>query len=357
VRTTLPPFMQTAAWWQEKMNTQLGSWAQLRHDNLLYAKQSYTGGIICSFPRSYVEPVPLFYQAVRRYAELGAARFGEMGDTWVQKYFLHVAGVADTLGSIAEKELSGTPLSDAEIIYLQGMLVDSHECGVPLSGWYPRMIYGGGSPRYVVADVHTAPTDAAGSPVGWVMHVGTGPVELAVVSAELPGAGAHAFIGPVMSYYEHLATNFKRLTDEEWNLVYRAAPTLRPSFVNLYMANEQGGTRGAGPTLITDVAPPGNQPLPLSAVLYPNYPNPFNPSTVIPFSVAGGGSEQFVTLDIFNMHGQLVARIFDGRLPPGNYTIMWNGRNAGGVTVASGTYIYRLKAAGLVHSRTMVLVR
>jgi flagellar hook assembly protein FlgD len=109
--------------------------------------------------------------------------------------------------------------------------------------------------------------------------------------------------------------------------------------------------------LITDVAPPDNQPLPLSAVLYPNYPNPFNPSTVIPFRVTGGTSEQFVTLDIFNIHGQLVARIFDGRLPPGNFTIVWNGRNAGGAAVASGTYICRLRAAGQVHSRTMVLVR
>ncbi len=44
-RTGLPAFMQTAAWWQQKMNTQLAGWAQLRHDNLLYAKQSYTGGI------------------------------------------------------------------------------------------------------------------------------------------------------------------------------------------------------------------------------------------------------------------------------------------------------------------------
>ena len=49
-RSALPQFMQTAAFWQEKLNTQLSSWAQLRHDNLLYAKQSYTGGVpICPF--------------------------------------------------------------------------------------------------------------------------------------------------------------------------------------------------------------------------------------------------------------------------------------------------------------------
>ncbi|MGH7601367.1 MAG: DUF3160 domain-containing protein, partial [bacterium] len=53
-----PAFMQTGAFWQQKMNTQLAAWAQLRHDNLLYAKQSYTGGTTCSFPHSFVEPFP-----------------------------------------------------------------------------------------------------------------------------------------------------------------------------------------------------------------------------------------------------------------------------------------------------------
>lgn len=42
-RSQLPSFMQTAAYWQEKINSQLSSWTELRHDNLLYAKQSYTG--------------------------------------------------------------------------------------------------------------------------------------------------------------------------------------------------------------------------------------------------------------------------------------------------------------------------
>jgi hypothetical protein len=49
-RDSLPQFMQTAAFWQQKLNTQLGSWTQLRHDNILYAKQSYTSGWVCSFP-------------------------------------------------------------------------------------------------------------------------------------------------------------------------------------------------------------------------------------------------------------------------------------------------------------------
>ena len=61
-RDDLPSFMQTAGWWQQKMNTQLASWTELRHDNLLYAKPSYTSGIGCSYPYGYVEPIPEFYR-------------------------------------------------------------------------------------------------------------------------------------------------------------------------------------------------------------------------------------------------------------------------------------------------------
>jgi hypothetical protein len=63
-RDHLPPFMQTGAWWQQKMNTQLSSWIELRHDHLLYAKQSYTDHYVCSYPRGFVEPVPQTFESL-----------------------------------------------------------------------------------------------------------------------------------------------------------------------------------------------------------------------------------------------------------------------------------------------------
>ncbi len=86
-RTTLPPFMQTAAFWQEKMNTQLSSWTELRHDNLLYAKQSYTGGTICSFPYSYVEPFPEFYQTLKDFSITAANKIESINfsDPWTKE--------------------------------------------------------------------------------------------------------------------------------------------------------------------------------------------------------------------------------------------------------------------------------
>ena len=73
---------------------------------------------------------------------------------------------------------------------------------------------------YIVADVHTCPTDAAGNMVGWVLHAGTGPLNMAVVTATTPEAGTAAYIGPVISYFEHVTTNFTRLTDEQWSTSY-----------------------------------------------------------------------------------------------------------------------------------------
>jgi len=364
-RSGLPPFMQTAAWWQEKMNTQLASWAQLRHDNLLYAKQSYTGGIICSYPESYVEPVPEFYATLKGYAEIAAAKFNALGITHVDGYFHQLAGTADTLRTIAQKELTNSPLSSEERLFLRSMLFRPGVCGLAYLGWYPRMFYGHefvpGDSEYdtdfLVADVHTAPTDESGNTVGWVLHVGTGPVDLAVVCAGMPDGQTCAFIGPVLNYYEHLAVNFKRLTDEEWETMYNVAPTLRPGFINIYLASEQGESRGAGPSLLTGVGQDPVTQRPGSYALYQNFPNPFNSSTIISFSIPGSSSGVAVKLEVYDIHGRCVARLLDRTLPAGNYTVRWDGTTQARTTVSSGVYFCRLSGEHILLTKKMVVLR
>ena len=69
---------------------------------------------------------------------------------------------------------------------------------------------------FVVADIHTQPTDEAGNIVGKVLHVGTGSINSALIVAQDPADGCStAYIGPVGSYYEHITDNFKRLTDSD----------------------------------------------------------------------------------------------------------------------------------------------
>ena len=88
--------------------------------------------------------------------------------------------------------------------------------------------------------------------------------------------------------------------------------------------------------------------------LFPNYPNPFNPSTTVKFTLPRSAK---VRLEIFNILGQRVRTLVDGKLPAGVRQVQWDGRNDAGSPVASGVYIYRLRAEDYVQSRKMLLLR
>ncbi len=365
-RSNLPEFMQTAAWWQQKMNTQLASWTELRHDNLLYAKQSYTGMITCSYPYGYVEPIPSFYNAMKNFATLTSGKLSALPfQVGYEVSFLNgFAAVMDTLETIAEKELNKKELSDQEKMFLQSVLYTKNvACGAdPLDGWYYKKLtyhsYFVDMPQFIVADYHTAPTDEYGSTVGWVKHSGTGPANLCVVVANISNVGNVVFAGPVSSYYEYTTTNFKRLTDEEWNSTY-LKQSLRPDWVNVYLANSNGESRGSGSMLITDVRNNFQSDANLfeNFVLLQNYPNPFNLETTIRFSIPSKLANSFSELKIYNINGQLIKKIFSREIPAGNYLVKWDGRNDVGQIVSSGVYIYQLKIGQVVKSGKMSLLK
>jgi len=88
--------------------------------------------------------------------------------------------------------------------------------------------------------------------------------------------------------------------------------------------------------------------------LYPNYPNPFNPSTSISYYLP---SKTRVTLEIYNASGALVRRLGAKDQQRGVHTIVWNGLDDRGGQVASGVYFCRLKAGRYSISRKMILIR
>ncbi len=366
-RTGLPPFVQTAAWWQQKMTTQLGAWAQLRHDNLLYAKQSYTGGIICEYPYSYVEPIPSFFERIGMLARDISARFSQFQvEGWatgqVTSFFDNFAAVNDTLASIAHKEIRGEPNSDVEAGFLRRMIRQPNTCGPTIDGWYTTLYFGGPDqsllPDLVVADIHTAPTDAFGAPVGWVVHVGTGPLDMAFFSADVPGVGPVAFVGPVLSYYEHVSWNYLRLTDEAWQTAYAAEPSFRPDYVNLYLADREGASRGAGVTLVTGIEPAPELPeAEKEGLTVASYPNPFREATVIGFSVPDSRGHAEVEVQVFDVAGRLVRNLVSGRLPSGKYTVEWDGRREDGGEVASGVYVCRVRVGNVRKARMVTKLR
>jgi hypothetical protein len=359
-RSGLPPFMQTAAWWQEKMNTQLASWAELRHDNLLYAKQSYTAAGACSYPCGYVEPVPSFYGRVDTLMRVAGAFFqqGPPELQYFKDYFTQAAQTCSTLTSIAWKEIGRTPLSVQDNQFLSQTMHTGVKCGPKTAGWYPSLFINAEAElqaNLVVADVHTCPTDINGNLIGWVLHVGTGPVDMAIVVADVPDIGPSAYIGPVSSFFQRVTTQFKRLTDEEWVTDFGIAPSLRPSWVNAYLADKSGNVLPSGDMLMTGVASPSRSGmLPTSIVLAQNYPNPFNPSTQIYFGLP---EPAYVSLDICDILGRKVAGLVNGLCQAGYHGVTWDGKNSNGASVASGVYFYRLTAGSSVQTRRMLLLK
>jgi hypothetical protein len=83
-----------------------------------------------------------------------------------------------------------------------------------------------------------------------------------------------------------------------------------------------------------------------------NYPNPFNPSTSIRYSLADGSH---VSLKVFNLLGQEVATLVDEYQAAGNHAATWNGSSGSGATVASGLYLYRLTAGSTLLTGRMLL--
>ena len=95
-------------------------------------------------------------------------------------------------------------------------------------------------------------------------------------------------------------------------------------------------------------------PMPAAFALGANYPNPFNPATTIPVSVAAGAGE--VDLTIYNVLGQPVRRVWNGSLAAGEHRLAWDGRDAAGQPVAAGVYWYRLQADDQTSTRKMVKI-
>jgi len=104
-----------------------------------------------------------------------------------------------------------------------------------------------------------------------------------------------------------------------------------------------------------DISEPENEsPAVNSVVLHNNYPNPFNPETTISFSLP---SEQEVSLNIYNLKGQKVRELVNGRMVSGTYSVIWNGNNDSGKQAGSGLYFYKLKTEGKEFSRKMPLLK
>ena len=226
----LPPAMTTEAWGRRLLNTQMAAWAEARHDMVLYAAQSYSMSLGCSFPQAYVDPYPAVWAALGRWSESAEALVArvEWRDAPARaRWTRWAAGAREAvrrLGEIAARERAGDePTSDQLAWVNQALNARSVDvvCATELrvdGGWLydlfePHLELG--APRSVVADVHTQPDDEEGNRVGRVLHIGTAAPQMMVVVAGAPGR-ERAYVGIASSYRERVTADVDRLTDERW---------------------------------------------------------------------------------------------------------------------------------------------
>ena len=259
-----PQALRTRPWAMKTLNTQLASWTHLRYSTALYTKESYTPAYACMYPKGYVEPRPAFWS---RIGEMALAAKSVMAtlptngvfDYWHEDpdgnpYIVSVSAATmyanrlalldrfvtnvDTLRSISEKELSRTPFSATDNLFIQRMVEFDYVGGRTYSGWYCNLFYQPGSeyvpPDYrsgsvdsgdekgsdywdaLVTTVHTDSPDGLVGDPGSILHEAVGNVHLMMIAVDNGPGDLAVYAGPVLSHYEFELGPTTRLTDEQW---------------------------------------------------------------------------------------------------------------------------------------------
>ena len=97
-----------------------------------------------------------------------------------------------------------------------------------------------------------------------------------------------------------------------------------------------------------------DRPLPTKFELNANYPNPFNPTTVIPLEIP---AESYVKAAIYNILGQEIIVLLEGIQQPGYQHLIWNGTNQHGQQVSSGLYFIRAHYDQNIYHQKMMLLK
>jgi len=215
-KDNLPEFMQNTAWMDKEIQTTLASWAELRHDTILYAKQSYTAipkGLPAppEFTYGYVEPYPEVYGRIKEMMHDIKSNLNTL-EIAPEEVLEKISAFEDLLAKlkiISEKELAQRPLTEEEyrLIWKIGTTLSS------LKSFSLEIMEKIGSSTDekidLVADVHTDPNTKQ------VLEEGVGsPFNIWVIIKD--SKGKRLCRGAVFSYYEFKQPMSDRLTDERW---------------------------------------------------------------------------------------------------------------------------------------------
>jgi hypothetical protein len=220
--------MQSDAWTDKELFTALGSWTELRHDTILYAKQSYTLEATAipspsQLTKGYVEPNPHVYARLAALARMMREGLQER-NLLLPEYSYKLEALEDlllNLKTISEKELSGDKLTEEEyqIIWNIGYTLEL------LTTFETAVESEADESVAIVADVHTDVNTSQ------VLEEGVGDVFYIFCVVKVEGR-IYIVEGGVFSYYEFLQPMRQRLTDEEWQAMEK--PPL-PEWTNSFL--------------------------------------------------------------------------------------------------------------------------
>lgn len=223
--TGYPTFMQTKAWQDKELTTALASWTELRHDTILYAKQSYTSSATGLPPPEkpvvgYIEPVPEFYNRLLALTRMTTKGLGEMGvlDNSSKSRLENLETILERLINLSEKELKNEELTEEDYDFIKNF---GNELNTVIAE-----VDNKAKKTTIVADVHTD------SNTKHVLEEGVGYVNLMVVAYKVPDGRILVGAGPVMSYYEFKQPMSGRLTDEKWRELLSSNPPQEPEWVS-----------------------------------------------------------------------------------------------------------------------------
>ena len=235
---SLPYFMQSPQWQKKNLNTALASWAELKHDAILYAKQPMLaecgdGGPEPPVVKGYVEPnVKFWVKAIALVTRMDKVLTTYNLQTEKAKaVYERIKEMAEFCRDISKKELNGGKITDEEYnqIEIIGSTVENislelvSEDNEMLQGWSD--VVSTDKKVAVVADVFTASGENVAIDNKCVLYEGVGPAYEIYVVVEIDGS-LYLTRGAVLSYREFTRLlSDPRLTDEEWQQELKKSPT------------------------------------------------------------------------------------------------------------------------------------
>lgn len=216
----LPAFMQNTAWQMKSRNTALGSWAELKHDTLLYSKQLMAemgGGMPPKPLPGYVEPNLPVYEKLRwlinfTKTNLSERKMLEVRDEASLEAF---RDMLDFLISCTKKELANTPFTEDETrrLHYIGGAMEQIAVGFFENSNSWNLVNENDRSMAIIADLMKVPENAVDLPKDEILSVGVTPAQFIYVIYPVDGK-LYLGRGAVFGYREFLSK--ERLTDEEW---------------------------------------------------------------------------------------------------------------------------------------------